>query len=59
MLLYNFPDLTLYSDPGRWHCESSWEIRARYRTMRTEQLYQSQLVKKSGYSWRDKVCILL
>ena len=23
--------------------------------MRTEELYQSQLVKKSGYSWREKV----
>ena len=39
----------------RWSCESSWEIRAKYRSMRTEELCQSQLIKKSGYSWRDKV----
>ena len=48
------PDLSLYSDK-RWQPETSWEIRARYRSMKTEELYQSQLIKKSGYSWRDKV----
>merc|ERR1719219_324202 len=48
------PDLSLYSDK-RWQPESSWEIRARYRNIKTEELYQSQLIKKSGYSWRDKV----
>ena len=50
------PDLTLYSSTSKLsRVEASWEIRARYRNMRTEELYQSQLVKKSGYSWRDKV----
>jgi len=49
------PDLTLYSNPAKVQYESSWEIRARYRNMRTEELYMSQMVKKSGYSWRDKV----
>lgn len=50
------PDLTLYSSGTKTsRVESSWEIRARYRNMKTEELYQSQLVKKSGYSWRDKV----
>ena len=48
------PDLSLYSDK-KWQHESSWEIRARYRSIKTEELYQSQLIKKSGYSWRDKV----
>ena len=51
------PDLTLYSSTSSKlsRVEASWEIRARYRNMRTEELYQSQLVKKSGYSWREKV----
>ena len=50
------PDLTLYSSTSKLsRVEASWEIRARYRNMRTEELYQSQLVKKSGYSWREKV----
>ena len=49
------PDLSLFSDKPKWSCESSWEIRAKYRSMRTEELCQSQLIKKSGYSWRDKV----
>jgi hypothetical protein len=50
------PDLTLYSSPSKTsHIEASWEIRARYRNMRTEELYQTQMVKKSGYSWREKV----
>ena len=50
------PDLTLYSSASKLsRVEASWEIRARYRNMRTEELYQSQLVKKSGYSWREKV----
>jgi len=49
------PDLTLYSTPAKQHYETSWEIRARYRNMRTEELYMSQGVKKSGYSWREKV----
>ena len=53
---HSTPNLTQYSsDKPKWSCESSWEIRARYRSMKTEQLYQSQLIKKSGYSWRDKV----
>ena len=49
------PDLSQFSDKPRWSCESSWEIRAKYRSMRTEELCQGQLIKKSGYSWRDKV----
>ena len=49
------PNLSQFSDKPKWSCESSWEIRAKYRSMRTEELYQSQLIKKSGYSWRDKV----
>ena len=52
---HSTPNLSQFSDKPRWSCESSWEIRARYRNMRTEQLYQSQMIKKSGYSWRDKV----
>ena len=50
------PDLSLYSSGTKTsRMEASWEIRARYRNMRNEELYKSQLVKKSGYSWREKV----
>ena len=52
---FSTPDLSQFSDKPRWSCESSWEIRAKYRSMRTEELCQGQLIKKSGYSWRDKV----
>ena len=52
------PDLSMFSSSSSaraGRAEASWEIRARYRNMRTDELYKSQLVKKSGYSWRDKV----
>lgn len=54
------PDLSLYaSKPSRNRFESSWEIRARFRTMRTEELYQSSLLLQKPVaattSWRDRV----
>ena len=52
---FSTPDLSQFSDNPRWSCESSWEIRAKYRSMKTSELCQGQLIKKSGYSWRDKV----
>ena len=52
---FSTPDLSQFSDKPRWSCESSWEIRAKYRSVRTSELCQGQLIKKSGYSWREKV----
>jgi len=55
MVSASSPDLSLYSSTKTARYEnSSWEIRAKYRNRRTEEIFNVQ-VGRTGTSWRDRV----